>query len=147
MLNFMVSKIISSYNSWLCDVENLTKEQYAGQYRPKLSIFSSSKDALNPSLNAEKLKNRLFVIDHYKYRYGVNHTYWVHSALAKSANKLNKYKFNYALKAFLAYNVYSKYKNYKFMDDMTFMSDTQRGEHYANVAFGSAAFTAACLLF
>ena len=89
--------------------ENLTKEQYAGSYRPRLSIFNSSRDALNPFVNAETLRNRLWVIDHYRFRYGAAHTYWVHTFLSKTFKNVNKYKFNYLLKAFLAYNVYSRY--------------------------------------
>ena len=83
-------------------IENLTKEQYAGQYRPRLSIFNTARDALNPYVNAETLKNRLWVIDHYKFRYGAAHTYWLHTLLSKTAAQLNRYKFNYGIKLFLA---------------------------------------------
>ena len=87
--------------------ENLTKEQYAGAYRPRLSIFNSAKDALNPSVNTETLRNRLWVIDHYRFKYGAAHTYWMHTFLGNQASKLRKYKFNYAFKAFLAYQIYA----------------------------------------
>ena len=81
----------------------MTKEQYAGSYRPKLMIFSATRDALNPQLNTESLRNRLWVIDHYKFRYGAAHTYWVHSALQKYFSHINKFRNNYAVKAFLAF--------------------------------------------
>lgn len=126
--------------------ENLTKEQYAGSYRPRLSIFNSSRDALNPFVNAETLRNRLWVIDHYRFRYGAAHTYWLHSFLSRSLNKVNKYKFNYLLKAFLAYNVYARYQTYKYVDDMTFMSESQRGMHRGPIAISAAVLGATCLL-
>jgi hypothetical protein len=126
--------------------ENLTKEQYAGAYRPRLSIFNSSRDALNPFVNAETLKNRLWVIDHYRFRYGAAHTYWVHTALSRSFANVNRYKFNYLLKAFLAYNVYSKIQTYNQVDEMTFMSETQRGQHRLPILTGTAVLGAVCLL-
>ena len=43
------------------------------------------------------------VIDHYKYRYGEQHTYWVHQMMTKVFRNVNNYKFNYLFKAFLAY--------------------------------------------
>ena len=55
-------------------------------------IFSATRDALNPFLNTESLRNRLWVIDHYKFRYGAAHTYWVHSALQKYFSHLNKFR-------------------------------------------------------
>ena len=125
----------------------MTKEQYSGQYRPTVNIFNVSRDVMNPELNTELLKNRIRLIDYYKYRHGVNHTYWVHSFLSRQGNKLNKYKFNYAIKAFLAYQVYSKYKNYRFVDDMTFMTNEQRVAHASPVVTSAGVFTLACLLF
>ena len=79
----------------------------AGQYRPRLMLFNSARDALNPLVNTTTLKNRLWAIDHYKFRYGAAHTYWVNTLLHRSAVHLNKYKFNYGVKLFLAYNVYA----------------------------------------
>ena len=126
--------------------ENLTKEQFAGAYRPRISIFNTSRDALNPYVNAETLKNRLWVIDHYRYRYGSAYTYWVHTLLGNMGRGLNKYKFNYLLKAFLWYQVYSKYQNYKYIDDMTFMSEPQRNLHRAPIFSSVVAFGAVCLI-
>ena len=81
----------------------MTKEQYAGSFRPKLMVLNATKDALNPKMNAEILRNRLWAIDHYKFRYGAAHTYWVHAALQKFFTHLNKYRNKYAVKAFLAF--------------------------------------------
>jgi len=101
---------------------------------------------LNPFVNAETLRNRLWVIDHYKFRYGAGHTYWVHSALSRAFKNVNRYKFNYLLKAFLAYNVYSKYQTYKYVDEMTFLTHTQKGALTIPIITGSVALGAACLL-
>lgn len=68
------------------------------------------------------LKNRLWVIDHYRYRYGADHTYWVHSALRRLAANMNRYKFNYAVKGILAYQAYAAYQNYSYVDSMSFLS-------------------------
>jgi hypothetical protein len=111
-----------------------------------LSIFNSSRDALNPFVNAETLRNRLWVIDHYRFRYGAAHTYWVHTFLSKTFTRVNRYKFNYLLKAFLAYNIYSRYQTYKYVDDMTFMSENQRGMYRGPIVAGVGAFGAVCLL-
>jgi hypothetical protein len=111
-----------------------------------LSIFNSSRDALNPFVNAETLRNRLWVIDHYRFRYGAAHTYWLHTFLSRTLKNVNKYKFNYLLKAYLAYNVYSRYQNYKYVDDMTFMSETQRGMYRGPIVVSAAALGVVCLL-
>ena len=128
-------------------LENLTKEQYAGAYRPRISIFNSARDALNPYVNAETLRNRLWVIDHYKFRYGANHTYWVHTMLGNWGKHLMRYKFNYAVKGFLAYQVYAAYQNYKYVDSMTFLSNTQLAMYRGPVMFNATVFAGACLLF
>jgi hypothetical protein len=78
-LNFMVSRIEQLIN--LIRIENLTREQFSGSFRPRLQIFNSARDALNPHANATTLRNRLWVIDHYRFRYGAAHHYWVHTAL------------------------------------------------------------------
>jgi hypothetical protein len=97
-------------------------------------------------VNAETLRNRLWVIDHYRFRYGASHTYWVHTALSRALKRVNTYKFNYLLKAFLAYNIYSRYQTYKYVDDMTFMSENQRGMYRFPIAAGTAAFGAVCMM-
>ena len=126
--------------------ENLTKEQYAGAYRPRISIFNSTRDALNPYVNAETLRNRLWVIDHYRFRYGASYTYWVHTLLQKTGSNLNRYKFNYLLKAFFAYQVYSKVQAYNYVDSMTFMTESQRNMHRGPILGSTLAFGAVCLL-
>jgi hypothetical protein len=120
----------------------MTREQYAGKHK-SMNIFDAHRDALNPAVNTQALKKRLWLIDHYKYRYGADHTYWVHALLRRTASHASKYKFNYALKAFLAFNAYTAYTNYRYVDSMSLMSTLQRGSHYWSIGLSSAAFGAA----
>ena len=127
-------------------IENLTKEQYAGSYRPTLTIFNSARDALNPHVNSEVLRTRLAVIDHFKSRYGREHTYWLHTVLRRMGGSLTRYKFNYLLKGFLAYGVYSSYTNYRFMDETTALKPSQRLGLQFPIVASSGIFAAACLI-
>ena len=98
-------------------LENLTKEQYSGSnILPRLNIFNVSQDALNPRMNTELLRNRLWTIDHYKYRYGAKHTFWVHYAMRNAARHCWTYKFNYLAKGALAYLTYSQWAAYAKAD-------------------------------
>ena len=141
----MLSSTVS--NSRVTIAENLTKEQYSGSYLPKLSIFSVTRDALNPRMNTEILRKRLWTIDHYRYRYGAKHTYWVHFALQKYGKKLWTYKLNYGLKALLFYNAYSQYQRYNKADAENYLSETERTvAHRLPILFSTGAFAGACLL-
>ena len=127
-------------------LDNLTKEQYAGATRPTLSIFNQTKDTLNPNLNSAFIRERLMVIEHYKFRYGEAHTYWVHQLLGKTSRNIFKYKYNYLLKAFLAYQVYAKYAQYRHMNEMTFLTSSQRAELTIPIFLNSAVLAGTCLL-
>ena len=49
--------------------ENLTKGQYSGEQRPRLSsYFDVSRDSLNPQINLNLLRQRLRTIEMYKNR-------------------------------------------------------------------------------
>ena len=87
-------------------IENLTKEQYSGNYRNRLPLLNSSRDSLNPVINLDTLKNRLWVADHYRLLNGIEHAYWPHYTIRNVGCHLWKFKFNYAVKAFFAYQVY-----------------------------------------
>lgn len=144
-----VSRMLSSMVSisMLTRAENLTKEQYSGAYLPKLSIFSVTRDALNPRMNTEILRKRLWTIDHYRFRYGAKHTYWVHFALQKYGKMLWTYKLNYGLKAVLFYNAYSTYQAYNKADSEAFLGETERTvSHRIPVCFSTGVFAGACLL-
>ena len=83
---------------------------------------------MNPQVNTEKLRHRLWLIDHYKYRYGAQHTYWVNAAMRKYGSQLWKYKFNYGLKAAGAVMVWNRYQYYQKQDEERFLTDTERYE-------------------
>ena len=108
--------------------------------------FSPTRDALNPNVDVQALKNRLWAIDHYKYRYGADHTYWVHSSLRRLFTRLNTYKLNYALKGFLAYQAVSSYRHYSYMDSMSLMSHTERATYHLPIMAYSGAFLGVCAL-
>jgi len=94
---------------------NLTKEQYTGTdsaSSSSVSMFSVSRDSLNPRLNMITLKNRLNVIDHYRYRHGVQHAHWPHFLMGRVGNMLWKYKFNYAVKGMAALMVVKSVADY-----------------------------------
>lgn len=126
--------------------ENITSEQYAGAYRPKLTIFSATRDALNPKVNTTKLRNRLWVIDHYRYRYGAQHTFWLHAAMNKYGTHLWKYKFNYGVKALAAFAVFSSIQTYKLTNEENFLSEKQRAMLASNTVIFSGVFTGLCLV-
>ena len=97
-------------------------------------------------VNTETLRNRLWVIDHCKYRYGANHTFWVHNVLGKTFRHLNKYKFNYGVKAFMLYATVAQYKNYYYVREMSLLSDYQRAAYWRQIELTTAGFVASCVL-
>lgn len=107
--------------SFILSIENLTKEQYSGNYRRSISALGVSRDSLNPKLSLETLKNRLWVMEHYKYLHGVEHAHWPHFVMQRAGSHLWKYKFNYAVKAFFIYQAVREYQNYRYLSSITFM--------------------------
>lgn len=85
-------------------------------------MLNSSRDALNPSLNLETLKNRLWVTEHYRLLHGVEHAYWPHYFLKNTGGHLWKYKLNYIVKAFFVYQAYRTVENYRYLNSVSFMS-------------------------
>jgi hypothetical protein len=119
----------------------LTKEQYAGVAKvPKVGLLNTSRDALNPLLNTETLKNRLFVIQHYKYLHGVEFAHWPHFVLRNIGNNLMKYKYNYAVKGFAAFMLYRAVSEYKGYNSRAFLTMDQHGYFAANIIVHSAIF-------
>ena len=111
----LISPALTSY------IENLTKEQFSGNYRDKLAHLNSSRDTINPSINLENVKNRLWVTEHYRLVRGLEHAYWPHFVIRNVGLHLNKYKFNYAVKAFFAYQVYRDVQNYSYRNSVSFI--------------------------
>ena len=127
-------------------IENLTKEQFSGNYRDKLAHLNSSRDTINPSINLENVKNRLWVTEHYRLVRGLEHAYWPHFAIRNVSLHLNKYKFNYAVKAFFAYQVYRDVQNYRYRNSVSFIRTDEQASHLAQIAWTSFLATAVALL-
>ena len=128
-------------------LENLTKEQFSGSnILPRLNIFNVSQDALNPRMNTELLRNRLWTIDHYKYRYGAKHTFWVHYAMRNAGRHCWTYKFNYLAKGALAFLTYRQMAAYAKADEENFLSEMQKTSHRVGISAAAGAFAGTCLL-
>lgn len=104
-------------------------------------MFSVSKDSLNPRMNARTLKNRLAVIEHYRYRFGVEHAHWPHFMMGRTGNKLYKYKFNYAVKGLAAFMLVKAVADYKHINERAFLSYDKTAEYTLSIG-GYAAFCA-----
>ena len=124
--------------------ENLTNEAYTGVQPKSFNQLSTSRDTLNPLLNVETLRNRLAVIEHYKLLRGEQHTFWPHYGLTNVARHLNRYKFNYAVKAFAAYIVYRDYVNYQHMNSRAFLSLQKQSEMIGTGALHLGVFACLC---
>ena len=124
----------------------MTKEQYSGNYRNRLPLLNSSRNSLNPTMNLEVMKNRLWVTEHYRLLHGVEHAYWPHYFMRNAACHLNKFKFNYAVKAFFAYQVYREVQNYNYVTKVAFLKTDEQFQHYMNIAWTGFLATAVCLL-
>ncbi len=127
--------------------ENLTKEQYsAAAKQPKTGLLSVSRDALNPMLNTETLRNRLAVIQHYKFQHGAEFAYWPHFFMRNVATHLMKYKFNYAVKGFAAYLVYRSVADYRHHNQRMFLNLDQHGQFFLSIGASTALFGGICAL-
>mmetsp|Transcript_19338 Transcript_19338/g.29643 ORF Transcript_19338/g.29643 Transcript_19338/m.29643 type:complete len:125 (-) Transcript_19338:31-405(-) len=123
----------------------MSTEYFAGASRG-LQVFSSSKDALNPKLNADVLRGRLETIEYYKFRYGKAHRFWLHTYINRVASQLWKYKFNYAVKGFLAFLVYQKYTNYQYMSSVSLLGPVQKLNLQIPIFVHAGIFAGACFV-
>ena len=123
----------------------MTKEQYSGQFRNKISPLSTSRDVLNPEINLETLKNRLWVTEHYRLLHGVEHAYWPHYFLRRAGNHLWKFKFAYAFKGILAYNVYRDVRNFQYRNSTQFLNTVEQQKLVLQVCYSGLVATAAFL--
>lgn len=124
----------------------MTKEQYSGVIPRSLNMFSASRDSLNPLLNTERLKQRLDAIEYYKYKHGQVYSRWPHYALGKAGRHLMRYKFNYAVKGFAAYLLYSDYQQYKHLSSIAIMSLESDAEFIVRITGKTVGFAALCML-
>jgi hypothetical protein len=90
--------------------DNLTKEQVGGfsNRRNAPNMFNASAGALEPNANLALLKQRMWVVNYYKTLHGLEHTFWPHHVMKKTGVHLNKFKFNYAAKGFVALTLISE---------------------------------------
>jgi hypothetical protein len=117
----------------------LTKEQYNTHVEPRtLANLSVSRDSLNPALNLTLLKGRLNAIEYYNNRLGVELAHWPHFAMKRLGTHLNKYKFNYLVKGFALYIVYSDVQYYRYMQTQAFLTRHQETSMKLNVLCHSA---------
>ena len=105
-----------------------------------------SRDALNPALNHAILKERLADIEYYNARWGIQLARWPHFVMQRLGTHLYRYKFNYLLKGFAAYVVYSDVRHYQHMRTQVFMTLQQEAALQSNIVLHSAFFVGLCLL-
>ena len=114
--------------------ENLTKEQYSGDRNNKITAFNASVDTLNPLLNRNTLVARLQAIEFYHLRHGIEHYHWPHYFMRNVAQHMYKYKFNYGLKAFCIYLMYSDVAAYNHLSKNKFTSYTDLNMFMLNLS-------------
>uniref|UniRef100_A0A7S3X9K5 Uncharacterized protein n=1 Tax=Strombidinopsis acuminata TaxID=141414 RepID=A0A7S3X9K5_9SPIT len=126
--------------------ENLTKEQYSGDRKNRITPFNASADTLNPLLNRNTLVARLQAIDHYHLQHGLEHYHWPHYFMRNVAQRVWKYKFNYGLKAFCIYTMYADIRAYDHLRKSKF-TDFNDTNNFVFSFGGHGAATAAVFLF
>ena len=102
--------------------------------------MSPHRDTLNPKMNLVNLHERLRMIEHYKALRTPELLHWPHYAIGKYASHINKYKFNYALKAFLVYNLVSEVNNMRYQHKNFLVPFADQATHFTSIGikFGLA---------
>lgn len=95
----------------------------------------------------ENLKNRLWVAQYYKNLHGEEFANWPHYFLRNSLKHLNKYKLNYAFKAFVAYHMYRDIQAYRYGKKTTFMPTDEQFHHICQITYITGMTTVTLLLF
>ena len=99
---------------------------------------------MNPLLNAETLKQRLQVIEHYKMQHGLQYARWPHFFLGNVGRQLYKYKFNYGVKAFAAYLLYRDVQNARYWNDTVILSYQNIMQMGGDIGMKGAVLVALC---
>ncbi|CDW71683.1 UNKNOWN [Stylonychia lemnae] len=128
-------------------IENLTKEEYSGEYRNDLLNLGASQNTLNPQHSLDTLKNRLWVSEFYRLQHGVEHAHWPHFFLRNVGRHLNKYKFNYAVKGYLVYLLYREFANFQYQNSIKFMPANEQSLLLAKMGLNGGAAALAFLYF
>ena len=89
------------------------------------------------------MKNRLAVAEYYRLLHGEQHAYWVHYSMRNIGRHINKYKYNYAFKGFMLYNVYREISNYRYQNGIRFLKMNEQMEHFIHIGFAGLLATAA----
>lgn len=111
-----------------------------------MPTLSASRDSLNPALNLETLKNRLWVMEYYRTLNGVEYTYWPHYTLRNLGRHVNKYKLNYIVKGFVLYNLLRSVQASKYASSTRFLRLDEMFAFNGQIAY-SAALAGAALFF
>jgi hypothetical protein len=122
----------------------LTKEKFSGVSKRPSGILSVSRDTLNPLLNTETLRNRLNVIESYKYMYGVEHAHYPHYAMQRFSKHFMRYKFNYAVKGFALYLMYRDISQFRKMNNQSYVTIYGEIIFGAQLGFHTAMFAGLC---
>lgn len=77
----------------------------------------------------------------------MEHAYWPHYWIGRTATRLNKYKFNFLLKGFLIYSSYKGYAEYYHAKNNRFLGLDEMIMYSANIVYLSALTGTALMLF
>ena len=126
--------------------ENLTKGQYSGEQRPRLSsYFDVSRDSLNPQINLNLLRQRLRTIEMYKNRTTPQQRYWVRYVLENLGARASKYRYNYLLKFVFFWTFVGEVRHMTHLHNVSIMRFDQSVVHVLRTAAAGSLFAATML--
>ena len=97
-------------------------------------------------LNTQLLRQRLQMIEHYKYQHGIEIARWPHFFMKRAGSHLYKFKFNYAIKAAALFMVYRDYSQYRYLQTQVFLPIHFDNYCKMSIAAKSGAFVGLCLV-
>ena len=122
----------------------MTSEQYAGVVPRQINALTVSRDTLNPLLNTTILKKRLADIDYYNNLHGAKYARWPHYWMGATAQRLWKYKFNYAVKGAAAYMLYREVQLHRNLNEKTVMTIQQSFADFGSIGMHAALLGTLC---
>ena len=111
----------------------------------QINALTVSRDTLNPLLNTNILKKRLADIEYYKYLHGEKYARWPHYWMGQTAQRLWKYKFNYAVKGAAAYMLYREVQNHINLNQKTVMTIQQSFADFGSIGAHAALLGGLCM--
>lgn len=133
--------VITFANIW---IENLTKEEYSGNFRAQVPYISAHRDLLNPKMSLQLVKDRLAMIEHYRAIDTHRIVHWPHYALGRIGKHVYKYKFHYGFKAFVIYMAYREVQNYRHLRTVAYLDMNQTTYHYQSILLHALFAGAVC---